>query len=105
MANTTGRKFGGRKVGTPNRITVELRYWLTMFLEARVAQIESDWNKLKPAQRVAYFERLLKICLPPPSGEQISSTFDNLSDEDLHSIIHKLHQIGRNEQNGNDCGT
>ncbi len=25
MANTTGKKFGGRKKGTPNRLTKELR--------------------------------------------------------------------------------
>ena len=33
MANTTGKKFGGRELGTPNRSTEQLRQTVQVFIE------------------------------------------------------------------------
>ncbi len=42
MANTTGKKFGGRKKGTPNRLTKELRTILKNVLYNELEK--KDWN-------------------------------------------------------------
>lgn len=97
MANTSGRKYGGRKQGIPNRATGDLRSWLFTFLQHRVEQIESDWNSLAPSQRLAYFEKLLKFCLPPLQSEQATTFFDKFSNEELQEIIQKLVNTSQHE--------
>lgn len=40
MANNTGKKFGGREAGTPNRLTKELRTILKDVLYNELEKIE-----------------------------------------------------------------
>ncbi len=40
MANTTGKKYGGRQKGTPNRMTKELRSVLKNILYKELKDIE-----------------------------------------------------------------
>jgi hypothetical protein len=40
MANTTGKKYGGRKKGTPNRLTKELRTLLKDVLYSELETID-----------------------------------------------------------------
>ena len=90
MANTTGKKFGGRKQGTPNAVTGDLRTWLTTFLQEQREQLQTDWKHLKPAQRIALFEKLLRYCLPQLQNTEFKTDFDKLDDEQLNTIINEL---------------
>ncbi len=65
MANTTGKKFGGRESGTPNKQTAELKQWVKTLLETNQAQFESDLETLEPKDRVQIYERLLKYAIAP----------------------------------------
>ena len=65
MANTTGKKFGGRESGTPNKQTAELKQWVKTLLETNQAQFESDLEALEPKERVQIYERLLKYAIAP----------------------------------------
>lgn len=65
MANTTGKKFGGRESGTPNKQTAELKQWVKTLLETNQAQFEADLAALEAKDRVQIYERLLKYAIAP----------------------------------------
>ena len=57
MANTTGKKYGGRKKGTPNKITKDLRELLKEILFSELTEIEGLLTELSPKE----LEILVKI--------------------------------------------
>lgn len=64
MANTTGKKFGGRKKGTPNRETKALRERINILLDSRWEQFLTDLDKLSEKERVDTVIRMLEYALP-----------------------------------------
>ena len=60
MANTTGIKHGGRKKGTPNRMTKELRSVLKDVMHQEIEIIQDHLVQLSPKERV---ELLIKLML------------------------------------------
>ena len=46
MANTTGKKYGGRQKGTPNRMTKELRSVLKDVLFEELGEIKEKLDML-----------------------------------------------------------
>ena len=57
-------KTGGRKKGTPNRITGDLREWLAGFLNGNRGQLEKDFAALEPDERIFAFSRLIGYIIP-----------------------------------------
>ena len=64
MANTTGKKFGGRQKGTPNRITKELRSVLKDVLYQELEQIQDHLETLNSKERVELLIKLMPYILP-----------------------------------------
>ncbi len=64
MANTTGKKYGGRKKGTPNRLTKELRTILKNVLYNELENIEAHLDSLEPKQRIELLIKLIPFILP-----------------------------------------
>ena len=62
MANTTGKKYGGREKGTPNRLTKELRTILKDVLYNELEKIE----ELRGI--VAYHNEIRKGLYPAKKG-------------------------------------
>jgi hypothetical protein len=58
-------KTGGRKTGTPNKITAEMRIILQNILAETLAD---DVRALTPAERL----KLLKYILPTPTDKEIN---------------------------------
>nr|AOE13985.1 hypothetical protein [uncultured bacterium] len=58
MANTTGKKFGGREKGTPNKLTAELRSALKDVLYEEIEQIPHRLDELEAKDRL---EQLIKL--------------------------------------------
>jgi hypothetical protein len=58
-------KNGGRKAGTPNKITAEIRIILQNILAETLAD---DVRSLTPAERL----KLLKYILPTPTDKEIN---------------------------------
>ena len=50
MANTTGKKFGGRKKGTLNRNTLELRERIRMSIDYKWDSVSNDVDSLDQSQ-------------------------------------------------------
>lgn len=104
MANTTGKKFGGRETGTPNKQTAELKTWVKNLLETNQAQFEADLIVLKPAERVQIYERLLKYAIAPlqalsPEAQiqyeylELEKLLEKCPEDFIQKITNKIEQL------------
>ncbi|MGB0273910.1 MAG: hypothetical protein ACPF9U_01575 [Flavobacteriaceae bacterium] len=41
MANNTGKKYGGRKAGTPNKVTTEVKNKLVKLIDGTIEELSS----------------------------------------------------------------
>ena len=64
MANTTGKKYGGRKKGTPNKLTKELRSLLKDLLYEELETISTRLDELKPKERLEIVLKLMPYVFP-----------------------------------------
>ena len=74
MANTTGKKFGGRKKGTPNKANQQLREWIGHLIDGNRDLVEKDLKKLSPKDRMDAIIRLLEYKLPRLNRTEIKET-------------------------------
>ena len=64
MANNTGKKFGGREVGTPNRLTKELRTVLKEIVFKELEQLHDTMQSLEPKDKLELLIKILPFVLP-----------------------------------------
>jgi len=69
MANNTGKKYGGREAGTPNRLTKELRAALKNILHQEIELLPDHFDKLEPKDRIELLVKLLPFALPKVEPE------------------------------------
>ena len=84
MANTTGRKYGGRKSGTPNKLTEEIRKALLKLLNDNLKTLRDDLHELKAKERVDTLVSLAKHLTPPALNPE------RLTEEQLEQIVDYL---------------
>lgn len=80
----------GRPKGSPNKVSTDLRKWITQFIEDNRQQIKKDWLKLEPKDRIAMFEKLLKYTLPTLQATSITTDLNKLTDEQLDVLVEEL---------------
>jgi uncharacterized protein (UPF0305 family) len=90
MANTTGKKYGGRKIGTPNKITGNLRGWLEKLIDKNRLQIQRDIKALKPKDRLQILEKFMQYTIPKMQSIQSKIDFNQLTDEQLNNVINEI---------------
>ena len=65
MSRTRGsEKTGGRQRGTPNKVTAELKGWITDLLLNGREQFKKDMQDLTPRERIKAHLALLQYVLP-----------------------------------------
>jgi len=64
MANNTGKKYGGREAGTPNKLTKELREAIKYILQKEIDLLPDHFNKLQPKDRLELLVKFLPYVLP-----------------------------------------
>lgn len=67
MANTTGKKFGARQNGTPNKLTSELRAVLKDLIHEELEILQERMDHLDPKERLEVLVKLLLYVLPKVS--------------------------------------
>lgn len=67
MANTTGKKFGGRTKGTPNRTTAETKELLLQVVGKELDKLGALMVKLEPLDRINALAKLLPFVVPKQS--------------------------------------
>jgi|TARA_B100001964_G_scaffold164770_1_gene180856 hypothetical protein len=65
MTNRTKTEGSGRKKGTPNKLTHEIRGAVTQALEGELNKLPETLDALAPPQRIEAMLKLLKYVLPP----------------------------------------
>lgn len=55
MANNTGKKYGGRKAGTPNKVTQTMREFISNLLMENKKQFNADFKTLTARERVEVY--------------------------------------------------
>ena len=64
MANNTGKKYGGREKGTPNRMTKVMRSVLKDVLYEDLEALQERLDTLKTKERVELLIKLMPYVLP-----------------------------------------
>ena len=64
MANNTGKKFGGREAGTPNKITKSLKEALKAILENEIKSIPDHLERLDSKDRLEIIIKLMPYVIP-----------------------------------------
>ena len=107
-------KTGGRKRGTPNKVTASLKEFIKNLIDNNRSQIISDMKKLEPYQRLLFIERLIGYVLPKQAAVDVKSQIDaeykaleRLIDDAPNEFIDritdkvlKLQEEKQNEQQG-----
>lgn len=97
MANTTGKKFGGRKKGTPNKTTEEIRENFQQLVTNNLEQLEEDLKELEPEKRVKLIIELSKFVIPTLRATDLTT-----SDESMQPVIINLGSGTNPETEGNE---
>ena len=80
----------GRPSGSENKVTVELRDRIKLFLESNFKTVQKDFKKLDSAQRVALYEKYLKFVLPQLQNSDLTVNLEKMSETQLDMIIDRL---------------
>jgi hypothetical protein len=80
----------GRPAGRPNKITTEIKTRIRLFLDQHWDQFEADFMKLDARDRTALIKDLLKYAAPTMRESDVKFNFDELSEDDLNTIIDKM---------------
>lgn len=69
--NNTGKKFGGRSKGTPNKQTNEIRTFLSKIIANNLENMESDLKELSSKDRLNILVQILKYVTPQYKSVEI----------------------------------
>lgn len=102
--NTTGKKYGGRKKGTPNKSTAEIRQALANFLSGKIDELESIYESLTPKGKADFIIKAMPYIVPrlteeithEPERETKGTPVDLsiLTSEELHFLYGIYDKIG-----------
>lgn len=74
----TGKKTGGRKAGTPNKVSGAIRKAISNAIDGYYTsdQFISDLSALKPVERVTAMEKLAQYALPKLQSTTLDATVE-----------------------------
>ena len=92
MANTTGKKFGGRVRGSKNVLTKQTKELLTDFMQSNYSVFLKRLNNLNDKDYCSNYVALLKYILPTLKATEITepdknnyNNAENIQIEIIHS--------------------
>lgn len=89
-----GKKTGGRKPGSLNKATVDLRKSISALVEKNMERLESDFDELDPEKRLTLLEKYLKYTISPLSSVnvqgEIKTQLEALTDQELDILAQKI---------------
>jgi uncharacterized protein (UPF0305 family) len=80
----------GRPKGKPNKITQDVRQWLSTVIDKNRRQIEKDLKTLEPKDRLQMLEKLMQYVIPKQQAVKAEVDLSALTDEQLDTIINKI---------------
>ena len=82
----------GRPKGSGNRATSDLRASIQAFLDKNWPNVQKEFNKLEPKEKLAFMDKMLSYSLPKLQSVELDADVElnHLSDQKIDSIIEKL---------------
>ena len=80
----------GRPKGKPNKITQDMRGWLTAIIAKNRKQMEKDLKKLEPKERLQILEKLMQYVVPKQQAVSAEIDLNKLTDEQLDAVVSEL---------------
>ena len=90
---------GGRRPGTSNRITGDLRQFFEDFIRQNAGRLQQDFNKLSAKDRILFIEKLAKFVIPSMQAVELKTGIDKLSDQQIDDIFDRImNQINTSDE-------
>jgi hypothetical protein len=80
----------GRKRGSRNKVSKDLRQAITDFLEGNFCRVQENFNLMSPITQMKVFIDLLPYCLPRLSSTELKNDLDKLTSEQVDVLTDKL---------------
>ena len=84
----------GKPRGAINKITEDLRAAISEFLKSNFSQVQEDFNRLSPRDRMGFFLKLIEYDLPKrrsiDSSEELKIQLDGLTEDQLEEIVNRI---------------
>lgn len=80
----------GRPKGKPNKITQDVRGWLSAVIDKNRKQMERDLKALEPKDRLQMLEKLMQYVVPKQQAVSTEIDFTKLSDDQLDAVVSEL---------------
>lgn len=97
-------KTGGRKAGTPNKISGTVKEWIAAIIDGNRKQFEEDLAELEPGERVRVISNLLQYVTPKMQSispdelleaeyRKLEELLDSASDEAVNKIVERINRL------------
>ncbi len=89
MAKIKGSvKTGGRKKGTPNKITSDIREKIKTFLESKADDLDDIWESLEAKEKIQMFNHLCRYVVPTMQSTEfkVDSTTESYIQKHLEEL-------------------
>lgn len=109
MARPKGtKKTGGRKAGSENKVTSELKVWIKGLVDENRATFEKDLKELEPKDRLMIIERLMQYVVPKQQSisveaqiaaeySELEKLLDKAPDKVVDALLERMNNLKTNE--------
>lgn len=89
MPKTKGApKTGGRKAGTPNKTTAELREAINQIISDNIETLQDDISSLAPKDRIKFIIDLINYVLPKIQSVELKEPERPITKPDLSNVTY-----------------
>lgn len=89
---TKGNTAGGRKHGSRNKATQQIRETFLHFIEDNIEKLQSDFDQLEPKDKFKVLFDMARFVMPTLKAVEFGNILDDLTEADFQILIDKLKQ-------------
>lgn len=97
-------KTGGRKAGTPNKVSGTVKDWIQKVIDGKRQQFEDDLDNLEPGERVRVISNLLQYVTPKMQSasaeelmeaeyKKLEELLDIAPEEAINEIVERVNRL------------
>ena len=97
-------KTGGRKAGTPNKVSGTVKEWIASIIDGNRKQFEDDLEKLEPGERGRIISNLLQYVTPKMQSSspaemleaeyrKLEELLESAPDEAIDEIVERVKRL------------
>lgn len=97
-------KTGGRKAGTPNKVTGTIKEWIASIIDGNRQKFENDLKRLEPGERVKVISNLLQYVTPKMQSispdemldaeyKKLEELLENAPDDAIEKIVERIKRL------------